>query len=109
MNSVADNLIKIRKKNGLSQEEFADRVGVSRQTVSLWELGTVAPKASRIEEICRVFHISSNELFLNNEETFDDKDLVIDRDEIKESLKSPVVKERELKWIPKINSLKILN
>ena len=34
---IADRLVKLRKKKGLSQEELADKLGISRQSVSKWE------------------------------------------------------------------------
>lgn len=36
---LADNIIALRKQNGFSQEEFAEKIGVSRQAVSSWERG----------------------------------------------------------------------
>lgn len=38
-NHIADNLSMLRRKNRLSQEEVAGRIGVSRQTVAKWECG----------------------------------------------------------------------
>ena len=38
-----DNLLKARKKKGLSQEELGEKIGVTRQTISNWELGETSP------------------------------------------------------------------
>lgn len=46
-----DNLNKYRKQKGLSQEELAFRLGVSRQSVSKWESGQSTPELERIIEI----------------------------------------------------------
>ena len=53
-----DNLNKYRKQKGLSQEELAFRLGVSRQSVSKWESGQSTPELERIIEIADLFGIS---------------------------------------------------
>lgn len=60
--SLRDKLIIIRDQNHLSQQEFADRIGVSRQTVSRWESGKSTPSAAQIAKICAVFHLDANSL-----------------------------------------------
>ena len=57
-----DNLNKYRKQKGLSQEELAFRLGVSRQSVSKWESGQSTPELERIIEIADLFGISLDEL-----------------------------------------------
>ena len=53
-----DNLNKYRKQKGLSQEELAFRLGVSRQSVSKWESGQSTPELELIIEIADLFGIS---------------------------------------------------
>ena len=60
-NYIGDKIREIRKKNGLSQEEFAYKVGVAKQTVSSWELGTIKPNFARIKTICETFNVSAND------------------------------------------------
>lgn len=57
-----DNLNKYRKQKGLSQEELAYRLGVSRQSVSKWESGQSTPELERLIEIADLFEISLDEL-----------------------------------------------
>ena len=40
---IGKKIMDLRKKNGLSQEELAEKVGVARQTISKWELGETSP------------------------------------------------------------------
>lgn len=57
-------LYELRKKNGLSQEELADKIQVTRQTVSKWENGDSAPEMEKLMLLSDYFHISLDELVL---------------------------------------------
>lgn len=66
MNKLAKNIRKLRKADGLSQEDFAEKVGVTRQTVSKWENdGEI--KSTNIDNICKVYNISSEQLMGDND------------------------------------------
>lgn len=49
-----DKLIKLRKKNGLSQEDLANKLNVSRQSVSKWESNNTYPETDKIVQICNI-------------------------------------------------------
>ena len=53
---------ELRVQKGLTQEELADRVGVSRQAVSKWESGTADPSTSNLLALAKLFGISAEEL-----------------------------------------------
>lgn len=57
-----DNLITLRKRAGLSQEQLANTLGISRQSVSRYELGTAAPDLARLAELKDFFHVTYDEL-----------------------------------------------
>ncbi|MBP5242684.1 MAG: helix-turn-helix transcriptional regulator [Clostridia bacterium] len=57
-----EKLIELRKKAGLSQEELGDKIGVSRQAVSRWELGTTTPELDKLLLLSEVFNCSLDEL-----------------------------------------------
>ena len=57
-----DKLIVLRKKNGLSQEELAEKLGVSRQSVSKWESNNTYPETDKIVQICNLFDCSMDDL-----------------------------------------------
>ena len=57
-----DKLTMQRKKNNMSQELLADRLGVSRQAVSKWESGTSIPDMERIMELCKVLNCNLDDL-----------------------------------------------
>lgn len=54
-------LIQLRDEHKLSQQELADMLDVSRQTVSRWEAGKSVPSANQIANICKAFHLDANE------------------------------------------------
>ena len=57
-----DNLIELRKLNGMSQDELADRIGVSRQTISKYETGESLPDIEKCKRIAEVFSVSMDDL-----------------------------------------------
>ncbi len=69
-----NKIMKLRKKNGLSQEELAEKIGVARQTISKWELGETAPDLKQAKELSKIFNISLDELTNN-----DIKDVLIEK------------------------------
>ena len=57
-----DKLIQLRKKNGLSQEELASKLNVSRQSVSKWESNNTYPETDKIVQICNLFDCRMDDL-----------------------------------------------
>ena len=62
---LGDNLMELRKKHGYSQQEIADMLSVSRQTISNWESGQGAPALDKAYELARIYKISLDELVGN--------------------------------------------
>jgi AbrB family looped-hinge helix DNA binding protein len=56
--SFADNLIELRKLNNLSQEDLAEKIGVSRQTLSKYETGESLPDIEKCRLIADIFKVS---------------------------------------------------
>ena len=52
-----DRLHELRKKNGYTQAELAEKLGVSRQSISNWELGTIVPSTSRLKKISELYSV----------------------------------------------------
>lgn len=61
-----DNLVNLRKKKGWSQEELADKLDMSRQAVSKWEVGTSKPDIDNAIKISKLFGVSIDELVNND-------------------------------------------
>ena len=59
---VCDNLVSLRKLHDLSQEELADRLQVSRQTLSKYETGESLPDIERCKQLAEIFGVSLDDL-----------------------------------------------
>ena len=64
--SLPENLRRIRKENNLSQEQLAEKLGVSRQAVSKWESGQSYPEMDKVLQICKTFNFNMDELMNEN-------------------------------------------
>lgn len=67
---TANRLYELRKKNGLSQEELADKLGISRQAVSKWERAEASPDTDNLILLAKLYNVSLDEL-LNQEKAED--------------------------------------
>ena len=70
---LSEKIIKLRKINGWSQEDLAERVNVSRQAISRWEGGTAQPDATNILQLSKLFGVTTD--YLLNDEYESDNDL----------------------------------
>ena len=60
--SLGMKILELRTKRNLSQNELADLLDVSRQSVSKWETDASTPDLDRLIKLCDVFHITLDEL-----------------------------------------------
>lgn len=67
--SLAKKMIELRKQNGLSQQDLADRLGVSRQAISRWETEAVQPLADSVKSLAQVFQVSTDYLLNDDLDT----------------------------------------
>lgn len=63
-----DKLLKLRKLNGMSQEDLAEKLNVTRQTVSKWETNQSTPDFDKILPLCELYGISPTELLTGEKE-----------------------------------------
>lgn len=59
---LCDNIRKYRKLNGMSQDELAEKLEVTRQSISLWETGQTQPSLENIVALSKLFNVSTDEL-----------------------------------------------
>ena len=77
---LGERLYELRRKKNLSQEEMAEKLNVSRQTISKWETNQSQPDFDKIIPLCQLFNISSEELLTG-------KKAIKDSVEVKENKK----------------------
>lgn len=68
---IANRLAELRKKSGLSQEQLAERLGLSRQAVSKWERAEASPDTDNLICLARIYGVSLDDL-LNTDQTIDE-------------------------------------
>lgn len=64
--NLSKNLYYLRKRDKITQEELAERLGVSRQSVSKWETGEAYPEMEKLVALCDLYHITLDELVKND-------------------------------------------
>jgi len=60
--NLAENLKKIRKEHNLSQEQLAEQLNVSRQSVSKWESNQAYPEMDKMIQLCKLFNLNMDDL-----------------------------------------------
>ena len=63
-----EKLIMLRKQHNLSQEQFAEKLGVARQTISKWELGETTPEMDKLIIMSELYNITLDELMKEENE-----------------------------------------
>lgn len=82
---TGDKILLCRKEAGLSQEQLASRLNISRQAVSRWETGEATPETEKIIQLSRLFGVSTDYLLLEELEKIDSS--VFSPDQQADSLK----------------------
>jgi transcriptional regulator with XRE-family HTH domain len=89
---LGEKILELRKKNGLSQEQLGEKLEVTRQTISNWELGETSPNPEQLVFLSKTFNISIDDL-LNN----DVKNVIVEKVSNTEKLAGLTIKI--LKWV----------
>ena len=64
--ALGQNILELRKKSGLSQEQLGDKINVTRQTISNWELEETSPNPEQLKQLSKVLKVSVDELLDND-------------------------------------------
>ena len=65
---IASRLQKLRKEKGYSQEELADKLGISRQAISKWERAEASPDTDNLIMLAKLYNVSLDDLLKSDEE-----------------------------------------
>lgn len=85
--NLGEKILELRKKKGFSQEELGDRIGVTRQTISNWELGETSPNPEQLKLLSKELNVSIDELLDN-----DVKDVLVEKVSNTEKLSELILK-----------------
>ena len=88
---MKDRIKKIRKELDLTQQKFADRLGVQRNTIAMYEMGRTLPSDAIMRSICREFNVNENWLRTGEGEMF----IKLTRDEEMAKLTKKLLNEEE--------------
>ena len=91
---VSNKIREIRKKAGLTQEQFGDRIMYTKSNISKWETGALSPDISVIQKICQEFNVDISEFFETNkeEQPKDDSRLLPEDGPVVEEIKMNLIK-----------------
>lgn len=64
--SLGNKILELRKKKGITQEQLGEKINVTRQTISNWELEETTPNPKQLKSLSRALNISIDELLDNN-------------------------------------------
>lgn len=64
--ALGQNILELRKKNGLSQEQLGEKINVTRQTISNWELEETAPNPEQLKLLSKTLNVSVDDLIDND-------------------------------------------
>lgn len=92
-----ENLQNLRKQKKMSQEQLAEKVDVSRQSISKWERGESYPTMNNIMTLCDIFHCKLNDLVHEDITDFDS----LDEEIIMNAVKFKKEKQRKMKGLSK--------
>lgn len=92
-----NKLYELRKQKGFSQEELANRLNVSRQTISKWEVGESTPDMEKLVAISDLFGVSLDELVLDKAPEKAEASEQIVRSELYSDIKKHVLTEENKK------------
>ncbi len=84
---LGENILRLRKNSKLSQEMLAEKIGVTRQTISNWELGETSPNPEQLKLLSKTLDVSVDELLDN-----DIKEVLVEKVSNTEKLAGMIIK-----------------
>lgn len=101
--TMGEKIQRLRKAKGMSQEELASNITVSRQAISKWELNEAVPDTNNIIQLCKIFGVSAD--YLLNDDIESDVDIPVVREN-----RSQMIRQYNRKlWVVLIGATVILS
>lgn len=97
---ISEKILQLRKASNMTQEQLAEKVGVSRQSVSKWEGGQAVPELDKLLELGRIFNVTTDYLIKPSE-----LDELSIKTEILEKKQQELIEQAEKAKIKKRNIL----
>ena len=94
--TTGQKIYECRRKAGMTQEELAEKLGVTRQAVSKWESDVAFPETEKILELCKMFRLSADELLFGDARPQEDTPA----EESEKEEQSPPTETRACGWLP---------
>jgi len=63
--TIGEKISHLRSRDGMNQEELAEKMGVSRQSISKWEMDQALPQLDKVMQLCSLFKVTADELLQN--------------------------------------------
>lgn len=70
---IGNKLNQLRKLSGMTQEQLAEKLNVSRQTISKWESGGTSPDLESVVKVSKIFYVSLDDLLVEGDEGVSDR------------------------------------
>lgn len=83
---IGGKIQELRKLSGMTQEQLAEKLDISRQTISKWESGSTLPDLESVLKLCRLFHISLDDLLEEEKKMRSDEDKITIEDLVRINL-----------------------
>ena len=91
---ISEKIVILRKRMGYSQEDLANELDISRQSVYKWETDAAVPDLAKIKKMAKLFNISFDKL-LNDEIDITIEEKVIEKVEVPISVETPINKKKQ--------------
>lgn len=96
---IANRLQKLRKENGYSQDELAEKLGISRQAISKWERSESSPDTDNLIELAKLYNVSLDELIYGKEISEEEKQEIVQEVVENRSHENSQEPKEEKRWL----------
>ena len=104
MKNMETRLYELRKKTGMSQDELAEKIGVSRQTISKWERGEALPDTENLIALAKLYNVTLDDIVNYNEDEEKPEEVKFEIIDASETINKEIGEDEEKEVENKISS-----